>query len=62
MSRVWRYHALMAKNGDGVSYICECGKKWAFKKSDIDSDSTQQCTCGRTIVVAKGTIYSTKKK
>jgi hypothetical protein len=45
-----------------VAYQCECGKKWAFKKSDIDEDSTRQCTCGRTIVVHKGAIYGTRRK
>jgi hypothetical protein len=45
-----------------IAYQCECGKKWAFKKSDIDKDSKQQCTCGRAIVVYNNAIYSTRKK
>lgn len=44
------------------AYQCECGKKWTFKKSETNADSTQQCTCGRTIVISKGAIYGARKK
>jgi hypothetical protein len=45
-----------------TAYQCECGKKWTFKKSETNGDSTQQCTCDRTIVICLGAIYSTRKK
>ena len=45
-----------------VAYVCECGRKRIFSKAEANTDSTQQCECGRTIVVHQGWIYSTGKK
>jgi hypothetical protein len=58
------YHTRMPENSKSgtLAYQCECGKKWAFSKSEINTASTRQCTCRRTIVVTMGAIYSTKKK
>lgn len=58
------YHTPMPENAKGrtVVYLCECGRKWRFSKAELGTDSTQQCKCGRTIVVSKGAIYSTRKR
>jgi len=44
-----------------VAYICECGKKWVFSKAAAATAKPmyRSCKCGRTVVVAKGLIYST---
>lgn len=57
------YHTPMPENSKGtVTYLCECGKKWVFTRAEINVDTSQSCKCGRTIVVNREWIYSTKKK
>jgi hypothetical protein len=49
-----------APRGD-TAYICECGRKWVFPKAAAATlkPLRRSCRCGRTIVVAKGLVYST---
>ena len=48
-----------APRGD-TAYLCECGKKWVFSKAAAATLTPlrRSCPCGRTIVVAKGLVYS----
>ena len=40
--------------------VCECGKKWRIEKSDLQTDQTWPCKCGRSIVIRGGAVYSTR--
>ena len=44
-----------------VAYQCECGKRWSLTTGEAGIDKKMKCKCGRTIVVYRGFIYSTKK-
>ncbi len=43
-----------------TAYVCECGKKWIFDKTTAAAVKPlrRACKCGRTVVVAKGLVYS----
>jgi hypothetical protein len=53
---------LMPEDSKAVPYLCECGKKWAIPKADLERDQTWECKCGRTIVVRGGAVFSTRRK
>ena len=55
------YHTLMPEktNGGTIAYSCECGKKWAFPKTEANAE--RKCPCGRTIVVRRGFIFGTRQ-
>jgi hypothetical protein len=44
-----------------VAYQCECGKRWSLTAEKAGIDKERKCKCGRTVVVYRGFIYSTKK-
>jgi|HubBroStandDraft_4_1064222.scaffolds.fasta_scaffold2620660_1 hypothetical protein len=48
----------MIKTPVELVYQCECGKKLAFTTKD---SGTSKCSCGRTIVVKHGFVYSPGK-
>ena len=45
----------MRKSPVAVVYQCECGEKLTFMTKD---NTTSKCSCGRTIVVKNGFVYS----
>jgi hypothetical protein len=45
-----------------TAYICECGKKWSFSRSQLFGEtSTIKCKCGRTIILDSGFVYAIDK-
>ena len=44
-----------------IAYLCECGKKWIFPRKEGQGPSKVKCSCGRTILLRDGVVYSTAK-
>jgi hypothetical protein len=45
----------MTKTPEKLVYHCECGQKLTYPTK---TNTTSQCSCGRTIVVRYGFVYS----